>query len=130
MMPLPGSLVAAFLINNMAKSKKKMIAMAQSHFKLSYGVDESRLEGWQRLCSDVGIEPANSIRQCKLALSKVNINLVDFVNAMISGSQVHHFPSKNALRDYIASHGNEKTFPLRAAKANGYLKALLITLWR
>lgn len=37
-------------------------------FNTTYGVDESKLEGWQRLCEDCDVEPGPSITQCKKVL--------------------------------------------------------------
>ncbi|KAK5130910.1 hypothetical protein LTR08_001574 [Meristemomyces frigidus] len=80
---------------------------------MNYGVDETRLEGWQRLCDD--------------ALKAISVNIVDLVEATRNGQIPHHFPSKGALSVYIYTTG--RWFPLKKAKANRFLSALLIEVW-
>ncbi|MCJ1240222.1 hypothetical protein MMC14_008222 [Varicellaria rhodocarpa] len=72
-----------------------------TEFHFQYGGDAGRLAGWQALCVDVRIRPLpNSITQCKKALSKVAVNIMDLSDAKRTGEDVYIFSSKNALRDY------------------------------
>lgn len=114
-------------------------------FKERFGSDGTKLAGWQALCKDAGMSDVPpSIRQCRLvgtlsfqvrlirlvmqALSRVYINIVDLTQARATGKPVTKFKSAGALRDYILK--TRKIFPKEAAKKNGFLKALLITVFR
>jgi hypothetical protein len=54
------------------------------------------------------------------------INIVDLVDCRNAGTTVDHHETEEALRRYTRSTG--KIFPREAAKRNGLLAALLITL--
>ncbi|KIM27370.1 hypothetical protein M408DRAFT_330076 [Serendipita vermifera MAFF 305830] len=99
----------------------------ESEFTQHYG-DSSRLEGWQALCSEVGIEDVpQSIKGCKKVLkTQVWVNIVDFVNCRRTGEPILCHESLQALRKYIRK--TKKTFPLETAKADGFLAGLLITV--
>lgn len=97
-------------------------------FEHHYGHASNKLAGWQTLCADVYISPIPpSINQCKKALSKIAVNLVDLIDSRRTGKKVKLFPSKNALRNYSIKH--DKIFPKRQAKADGFLCALLIEIF-
>nr|POE47884.1 hypothetical protein CFP56_01212 [Quercus suber] len=104
-------------------------------FALAYGHDEDRLNGWTDLCNDVGVDAGASITKCKKAcvtddqnLQAVHVNIVDFVTARRDGVLPHHFKSKKGLREYTRNTPG-KVFPLREAKENGFLKALLVDVF-
>ncbi|OCL02572.1 hypothetical protein AOQ84DRAFT_304476 [Glonium stellatum] len=99
-----------------------------SEFDRLYGTDGSKIAGWQRLCLDVGIDPCpGSITACRKALKAVNVNIYDLVDARARSTEVRLFPSKAALRDY--SIGEDKIFPKKAAKKDGFLHGLLIHMF-
>ena len=37
-----------------------------SEFNMNYGADETKLEGWKRLCFDCGVAVGSSITNCKV----------------------------------------------------------------
>lgn len=48
----------------MARKKQNYRSMLRN-FNMNYGTDESKLDGWQRLCADCGLRIGSSITQCK-----------------------------------------------------------------
>lgn len=97
-------------------------------FDHHYGHASDKLAGWQALCADVHISPApSSINQCKKALSRTAVNLVDLIDSRRTGERVKVFPSRTALRNY--SIKQNKIFPKKKAKADGFLCALLIEIF-
>ncbi|KAI7280443.1 hypothetical protein KC345_g4758 [Hortaea werneckii] len=109
------------------KSKAQRNAAAVQHSNMNYGADETKLQGWQRLCQDVGIAPEDSITQCKKALKTTYVNIHDLVAAKSQGKTPHRFPTRKALRDYIVA--TKKCFSKEVAKQNGFLRVLLIEVW-
>jgi hypothetical protein len=57
---------------------------------------------------------------------KVWVNIVDLVDHRRIGGKVERHESEEALRKYTEE--TDKIFPKEAAKRNGFLAALLITL--
>ena len=49
---------------NRARNDERLIT-AMAAFDLNYGRDETKLEKWQQLCADCGIERGASIKRCK-----------------------------------------------------------------
>ncbi len=47
-------------------------------FDMNYGDDESKLEGWQRLCADCGVKIGPSIKQCKRVSYEPNEETVPY----------------------------------------------------
>ncbi|TKA31813.1 hypothetical protein B0A50_01892 [Salinomyces thailandicus] len=113
------------------KNQRKKNALVLQHFDINYGVDETKLQGWQRLCEDVGVAARGSIKQCKKAskqaLKTVNVNIHDLVDAKKAGQTPRHFPNRRALSNYIVE--KRRWFSKVEAKKNGYLAALLIEVW-
>lgn len=108
--------------------RKNRAACFASEFDHLYRTDGSKIAGWQRLCSDVGIAPCPStITGCKKALKTVCVNIYDLVDARASGTEVKLFPSKAALRRY--SIDENKIFPRKAAKKDGFLHGVLIHMF-
>ncbi|KAK4997340.1 hypothetical protein LTR66_003222 [Elasticomyces elasticus] len=98
-------------------------------FTSHYGVDASRLEKWQEICHDCGIPVVlTSIKQCKKALKGLSINIYHLLEAKRDGRIPHRFPSKSALVKYMEEHPDKK-FPLHSAKANEFLRVLLVECW-
>lgn len=107
------------------QSRQKCFAQEFEHH---YGHASDKLAGWQALCADLYVSPTpSSIKQCKKALSRISVNLVDLVDSHRTGEKVKLFPSKNALRNYSINHN--KIFSKRQAKADGYVCALLIQMF-
>ncbi|KAK5709976.1 hypothetical protein LTR17_019305 [Elasticomyces elasticus] len=96
------------------------------YFDTTYERLEDRLAAWQLLCVHVGIDPELSITKCKEALSKVFINIVDFVASQKGGPPFVRFESARALRKYIRKG---KVFPLGLAKDSPCLRCLLINVF-
>ncbi|TKA78295.1 hypothetical protein B0A49_02051 [Cryomyces minteri] len=89
----------------------------------------SKLEKWQELCDEVGMEDApNSITQCKKALNSVNVNLVDLINARRAGESVKCFRTRKELVAYTRKTPG-KIFPKELAKQDGFIRALLVQLY-
>ncbi|KAJ5950406.1 uncharacterized protein N7479_008819 [Penicillium vulpinum] len=108
--------------------KQERAKFLVAEFNVHYGADPTKLENWQALCIELDIsEPIESITKCRKALAKVHVNLVDLVDARRTGKKVKHFSSATALRTY--TRATEKIFPKSAAKADGFLKALLRAIY-
>jgi len=58
------------------------------------------------------------------ALRAVHINIVDLLQAKKDGKRPRHFPTHRALVEWTTAN-RKRIFPLRAAKENGFLAALL-----
>ncbi|KIM27371.1 hypothetical protein M408DRAFT_169378 [Serendipita vermifera MAFF 305830] len=99
----------------------------ESEFTKYYG-DSKKPEGWQALCREVRLKNVpQSITACKKALkTKVRVNIVDLVDCRRTGEPVKRYRSLEALREYIWETDN--IFPKFAAKKDGFLAGLLITL--
>ncbi|EED22065.1 conserved hypothetical protein [Talaromyces stipitatus ATCC 10500] len=98
----------------------KCIRMEFDNF---YGKEYTKLESWQNICTEVGIEPLSSVTKCKKALSKVNVNLVNLIDCRTTGEKPLLFPSLDALRKYTRKRG--RAFPREEAKEDGFIKILL-----
>lgn len=49
---------------------------AMQRFSLTYGRDDQKLEKWQLLCDDCGVESGSSIRKCKAVGSGAPLNIL------------------------------------------------------
>ncbi|KAJ5592214.1 hypothetical protein N7537_009118 [Penicillium hordei] len=106
------------------KYNRERARFLASQFDAHFGTDATKLENWQALCAEVKTQsPTKSISQCRKALAKTHVNLVDLVDSRRTGKNVKHFPSPKALREYTLN--TRKIFPKSAAKKDGFLKALL-----
>ncbi|CZS94890.1 hypothetical protein WAI453_013492 [Rhynchosporium graminicola] len=120
---------------DMSIENKQMSALAKPvHPKLNrdnivgefarYFGSESKLENWQRLCSDVGIKDIlTSIKQCKLALRRVWVNIYDLIAAVRQSKVPRCFRNEFDLRTYTIN--SRKIFPKKKAKEGGPVRALL-----
>ena len=129
------------------KYKGERAKFLVSQFDAHFGTDATKLENWQALCVELGIRsPIESITQCRKvipkifhhfsryyktncekALSKVHVNLVDLVDSRRTGKKVKRFSSPGELQNYTAN--TRRIFPKDAAKEDGFLKALLRTIF-
>jgi hypothetical protein len=126
--------------------RKERQACLEEEFQHHYGRFENKTAGWMALCEEVGIKPVPaSITQCKKerrlhmasvievdgyfttqALNRVWVNLVDLIDSRRTGKALLRHPSRKALREYTIE--TDKIFSRKAAKRDGFLKALLIHL--
>ncbi|KAL2060320.1 hypothetical protein VTL71DRAFT_9715 [Oculimacula yallundae] len=89
-----------------------------------YFGSENKLENWQRLCRDVGIDRTlTSLNQCKKELQKVWVNIFDLIAAVHQNKIPRLFPNVSELRKYTIK--SKKIFPKRKAKEGGPVRALL-----
>ncbi|PVH79114.1 hypothetical protein DL98DRAFT_420947 [Cadophora sp. DSE1049] len=89
-----------------------------------YFGSEDKLENWQRLCRDVGIQDVpRSLAKCKLALRKVWVNIYDLIVAVRQNKIPRRFPSLHALSAYTIR--TRKIFPKEKAKEGGLVRQLL-----
>ncbi|KAL6711225.1 hypothetical protein ACN47E_005756 [Coniothyrium glycines] len=109
-------------------NRKRWIQCQTAVFGALFGrdADVGRLERWQDLCREVGVENVpGSIGKCKAALraSNVLINLVNLIDHRMMGDAVPlvRFTSYKAWREY--TKGN--MYPRKAAKEEGFIRALL-----
>ncbi|EON67896.1 hypothetical protein W97_07393 [Coniosporium apollinis CBS 100218] len=83
----------------------------------------TKLENFQRLCVEVGIDPPPpSITQCKKALKGVLVNLVNLVDSRRTGEPIKQFDTFKEFRRYTF---NGRVFPKNEAKEDTFLKVLL-----
>ncbi|SMQ45938.1 unnamed protein product [Zymoseptoria tritici ST99CH_3D7] len=109
-------------------AKQKRDANIIDVFNTEYGMSDTKLGSWQKLCEDVGVTVGSSLTQCKKALKTAHINIVDFVAAKQAGAVIPRHASANKLREYTKNTGG-KVFPLKKAKASPFLKAFLIQMY-
>ncbi|KAK5117534.1 hypothetical protein LTR62_004956 [Meristemomyces frigidus] len=100
---------------------KNVIAFFDKH----YG-DGKKLEAWQTLCTDLGVEMADTITQCKKHLKPPYVNIYDFVKAQESGEPCKFFKSYEQLCAYTKKTG--QFFPLKKAKQNLILSCMLVEM--
>ncbi|KAF2189997.1 hypothetical protein K469DRAFT_747283 [Zopfia rhizophila CBS 207.26] len=111
-----------------AKSKKQSRRRAEAYeaeFGVHFGSNPSKLETWQDLCKEVGIEPVpKSITQCKKALKSVLVNLVNLIDHRRNPDTIPliEFASFNQFREFTTGG---HIFPKKWAKRDGFFKALL-----
>ncbi|PUU77270.1 hypothetical protein B9Z19DRAFT_987421 [Tuber borchii] len=100
-------------------------------FNHMFGMNDSDLENWQRLCRVVGVPEERipgSITQCRKTLSTIHVNLIDLIETRYVGRGIpQRFPTLAALGKYTRDTG--KFFP-REAKSGGILGRLLRELNR
>ncbi|RMX77840.1 hypothetical protein D0869_09565 [Hortaea werneckii] len=103
---------------------------AMQTFSLTYGRDDRKLEKWQLLCRDCGVESSSNIKKCKAALRTVSINIWDLIRARETGQvPVTGYENKSQLRKDLKNPS--RRFPLAQLKTveeNKLLKALLVVI--
>ncbi|PVI04567.1 hypothetical protein DM02DRAFT_624851 [Periconia macrospinosa] len=114
------------------RGKKKMksqggvginaIDAINAYFDNTYGTDVGKLEVWQQICIDVGLEAPATITKCKKALKGVLVNIHDFLE---DSRPVPRFRSYNAFCAYTKAG---RTYPLHKAKQDGFIKIFLKTV--
>ncbi|KAF7156703.1 hypothetical protein CNMCM5623_000376 [Aspergillus felis] len=92
------------------------------------GQNLSGLQDWQQLCEELDLTgPFTSIRQCKKALSKVYVNIVDLLDCRILKKKPTKFPSLRALEKYTRE--TRRVFSRHLGKQDKLLRILLRKLW-
>lgn len=95
-----------------------------SQFELLYGVNENKLATLQLLCLKLEVLPVpGSVTSCKKAISKIHVNIMDFIDSERTGDPVRKFGSLSQLRRYTVTH--KKVFPRVEARESALLKYLL-----
>ncbi|KAK4110314.1 hypothetical protein N656DRAFT_838529 [Canariomyces notabilis] len=86
--------------------------------------EEIRLRGYQALCQEVGINPSDSVAECKRCLKNTLVNIVDLIDARRTGKRVKVWDSFEEFRAYTLL--DEHRIDIREAKRPpGYLASLL-----
>lgn len=124
--------------------KLQVASVVVNFFDSTYGRNETRLDMWQQLCRDVGVEVGTSIANCKKVvrigswltvqlltclqnLQGIYLNIVDYVKAKEGGRAFRRFSSPRELSNYIKNN-KSKMFPREEAKRNPILRWMLIRL--
>ncbi|KAJ5817447.1 hypothetical protein N7447_009680 [Penicillium robsamsonii] len=104
--------------------KRNWNACMNSEYDRLIGCRVNSLATWQELCMKVGIKGSfASITQCKKALARVHINIVDVLDCWNSDATPTRFKNKQALAAY--SQANKKFFNRHIAKQDKVLRVLL-----
>ncbi|KAK7065018.1 hypothetical protein R3P38DRAFT_3420379, partial [Favolaschia claudopus] len=111
------------------QKRKKWLQCAQKEFLHQFGDDEKSLAGWQAMCAIVEVdEIPESISRCKRLLKDtVWVNIYDLLDAKRTGSPPKKHRSAGALAEYCRQ--TDKIFPKRKAKANPFLRVLLVEVF-
>jgi hypothetical protein len=84
--------------------------------------EELERKGYQDLCREVGIEPSESIAECKRLLKSKLVNIIDLIDARRNGKVVEVWDDFDAFRDYTLD--DEKRIDKEEAKGT-HLESLL-----
>ncbi|KAJ5781352.1 hypothetical protein N7457_006512 [Penicillium paradoxum] len=104
--------------------RKSWNACMNSEYDRLIGCRVTSLATWQELCAKVGIEGSfTSINQCKKALARVHVNIVDLLDSWNTDSTPICFESQKALATYTKA--SNKYFSRQLAKQDKVLKVLL-----
>lgn len=96
------------------QTKGQRSARLEGDFRTQYGNNETRLEGWQMLCDDVGILPEASITKCK-KVGQLSISTYEGRTLMCKGSQPvphQHRPASRSEQNRPRGHALQQ--PRRA----------------
>lgn len=107
------------------KEKKELQAQAlTAEINFHYGAHMNKLDRWQELCEEVGIEKIpTSINQCQKALKPIFVNLFNLVDHRRNPDlKVLRFQTYGEFNKFTR-RGNE--FPRDCAKQEGFIKVLL-----
>ncbi|ATY59944.1 hypothetical protein A9K55_005730 [Cordyceps militaris] len=121
-------------------AKERTIAMRselKSHFfkssqdpenALATITEEDELEGYQALCDEVDLPRYDTTGECKKALKKTLVNIVDLIDTRRTSAKVKVWQDFAQFRDYTLQEGhmiNRK----EAKEDGGYLASLLQKLF-
>lgn len=82
------------------------------------------LQGYQALCHEVGIDPSDSVAECKRNLKNTLVNIVDLIDARRTGKRVKVWDSFEEFRAYTLLDDNRINIQ-EAKRPPGYLASLL-----
>ncbi|KAJ5238244.1 hypothetical protein N7489_008335 [Penicillium chrysogenum] len=104
--------------------KKNWNACMNCEYDRLIGCRVTSLTTWQQLCAKLGIKDSfKSINQCKKALARVHVNIVDLLDSWNSDTIPMRFQNKEALATYTKS--TQKFFGRHIAKQDKVLRVLL-----
>ncbi len=86
--------------------------------------EEMALQGYQALCHEVGIDPSDSVDECKRSLKNTLVNIVDLIDTRRTGKQVKVWDNFEAFRNYTLLDKNRISIE-EAKRPPGYLASLL-----
>ncbi|KAK4249020.1 hypothetical protein C7999DRAFT_30551 [Corynascus novoguineensis] len=86
--------------------------------------EEKNLQGYQALCREVGIDPSDSIPECKRYLKNTLVNIVDLIDARRTGKRVKVWDNFEEFRAYTLLDKNRIDLH-EAKRPPGYLASLL-----
>ncbi|KII91996.1 hypothetical protein PLICRDRAFT_133287 [Plicaturopsis crispa FD-325 SS-3] len=100
------------------------IAMTEQ-FNSTYGTKEDEVTVWENLCRILGIVPVRKgLKACRKAVMDTHVNIVDLLEAPLTGKPIMIFSSEQKLSHYTRNTPGKK-FPKEEAYAGGLLKHLL-----
>ncbi|EIW62097.1 uncharacterized protein TRAVEDRAFT_115709, partial [Trametes versicolor FP-101664 SS1] len=112
------------------KTKEREAAMDDlrdamvKQFNAMYGTRVDALESWRLLCSALGMNPApKDIKKCHRVIISAHVNLVDLIEAPLSGQSVQTFDSEIELSAYTKPL--RKYFPRNNVNTGSLLRYLL-----
>ncbi|KAK7732275.1 hypothetical protein SLS53_008565 [Cytospora paraplurivora] len=84
------------------------------------------LQGFQRMCREVGKEPADSIEGCQMALRETLVNIVDFIDVHRTGQKVEVWTDFEAFARYTLRSNKDKMIHKEYAKDDPLLECFLV----
>ncbi|KAK4120901.1 hypothetical protein N657DRAFT_673996 [Parathielavia appendiculata] len=81
------------------------------------------LQGYQALCYEVGLDPSDSIAECKRCLKKTLVNIIALVDARMTGKRVKVWDSFEEFRAYALR--DENRIDIHEAKDTSRVPSLL-----
>ncbi|PYH78828.1 hypothetical protein BO82DRAFT_341789 [Aspergillus uvarum CBS 121591] len=104
--------------------RKRWNAFVNIEYDRIIGSRLASLDEWRELCELFDLpEPFPSITQCKKALSRVHVNLVDLIECRLLGTKPRTFKNVSQLADYTRDTG--KFFNRTLAKQDKLLRIFL-----
>ncbi|OJT13543.1 hypothetical protein TRAPUB_9897 [Trametes pubescens] len=93
-------------------------------FNDMYGTNVDDLESWHLLCTALGMTPPpDDIKTCQRKIKATHVNIVDFIEAPLSGASIVTFKSELALSKYTKQ--TTKYFPRDDVNSGSLLRYLL-----
>lgn len=87
--------------------------------------EEKTLRGCQALCREVGLDPSDSVDECKILLKKTLVNIIDLIDARRTGKRVKVWDNFEAFRAYTLFDADKRIDPREAKAPPGYLALFL-----
>ncbi|KAK4466268.1 hypothetical protein QBC42DRAFT_217192 [Cladorrhinum samala] len=109
-------------------SEQRAIAICAEFKSQFFSSSQPKLKGYQDLCSEFGVPPGESIKECLARLKSIYVNIVDLINARRMGVKAKQWDDFEAFRNYTLQRRNR--IPREVAKkAGGGLASLLQYLY-